>query len=55
MNEFCDGHRARICTVTQNTSVKQLGVLDTVGLGEQGQPAEHAQHAQVRESQCHEH
>jgi hypothetical protein len=30
---------------------QDLGVLGTVGAGEQGQPAEHAQHRQVGESQ----
>jgi hypothetical protein len=34
---------------------QDLGVLGTVGPGEQSQPAEHAQYGQVRESQCHEH
>jgi hypothetical protein len=34
---------------------QDLGVLGTVGPGEQGQPAEHAQDGQIRESQCHEH
>jgi hypothetical protein len=30
---------------------EDLGVLGTVRPGEQGKPAEHAQHRQVRESQ----
>jgi hypothetical protein len=34
---------------------QDLGVLSPVGPGKQRQPAEHAQHRQVRESQCHEH
>lgn len=33
---------------------EELGVLGTVGPGEQGEPAEHAQYGQVRELWCHE-